>query len=254
MPREGSDDDAVKIGVLTACEGTFGYLAEGSITGAELPLLRRGAKLAAAAEERCRERRGRGKACSARIRLQRRHGRERALRSPAPRGARGSRHSHRADTDRRGDRHPRLRQARPDVTFVNGTASGQSLTLLDPVSECRTASRWRVPSEWQARARTPSTSWAGATSSRSATTRPSTTHRRPASSRNSARWAEGQQAHLGAADDAGLRSLRRPGAAPGRRRLRDGRQPGGDAGVHQRRSGSESRQPRAQDHPGNSLV
>ena len=40
---EENDADTVKIGVLTACEGTFGFLADGSMTGAQLPLLRRGA-------------------------------------------------------------------------------------------------------------------------------------------------------------------------------------------------------------------
>jgi branched-chain amino acid transport system substrate-binding protein len=42
----GRDDDAVRIGVLTACEGGLAQLADHSIAGAELPLLRRGAKLA----------------------------------------------------------------------------------------------------------------------------------------------------------------------------------------------------------------
>ena len=39
-------DDAVRIGVLTDCEGVFAREADMSIAGAELPLLRRGAKLA----------------------------------------------------------------------------------------------------------------------------------------------------------------------------------------------------------------
>ena len=73
---------------------------------------------------------------------------------------------------------------RPDVTFVNGTASGQSLTLLEPVPNVYSftlegAQGWRAP------ARMPSTSWAGATSSRSAMPRRSTTRRRPAFSRSS---------------------------------------------------------------------
>ena len=44
----GEADDTVRIGVLTACEGAFGALADASMAGSELPLLQRGAKLAGA--------------------------------------------------------------------------------------------------------------------------------------------------------------------------------------------------------------
>jgi YVTN family beta-propeller protein len=39
-------DDAVRIGLLTACEGFYGLFADPSLAGAELPLLQRGARLA----------------------------------------------------------------------------------------------------------------------------------------------------------------------------------------------------------------
>jgi branched-chain amino acid transport system substrate-binding protein len=42
------DDDEVRIGLMTICEGAFGLTSEPSIAGAELPLLRRGATLAGA--------------------------------------------------------------------------------------------------------------------------------------------------------------------------------------------------------------
>lgn len=40
------DDDAVNVGILTACEGGFGLFSDASLAGAELPLLDRGATLA----------------------------------------------------------------------------------------------------------------------------------------------------------------------------------------------------------------
>jgi YVTN family beta-propeller protein len=39
-------EDAVRIGLLTACEGFYGLFADPSLAGAELPLLQRGARLA----------------------------------------------------------------------------------------------------------------------------------------------------------------------------------------------------------------
>ena len=39
-------DDAVNVGILTACEGGFGFVSDPSLAGAELPLLDRGARLA----------------------------------------------------------------------------------------------------------------------------------------------------------------------------------------------------------------
>ena len=45
-----ADDDAdeIRIGLITVCEGAYGLTSEPSIAGAELPLLRRGARLAGA--------------------------------------------------------------------------------------------------------------------------------------------------------------------------------------------------------------
>ena len=131
---EGSDDDAVKIGVLTACEGVFGFLADGSITGAELPLLRRGAKLAGPLPNDgvvnatvagkpvrllfgCSDDTAESTLSEARRLVE--HTGVDILIGPTQIAEAIAIHDY--------------AKRQPDVTFVNGTASGQSLTLLDPV-------------------------------------------------------------------------------------------------------------------------
>ena len=131
---EGNDDDTVKIGVLTACEGTFGFLADGSITGAELPLLRRGAKLAGPLPKNgvvnatvagkpvrlvfgCSDDTAESTLSEARRLVE--HAGVDILIGPTQIAEAIAIHDY--------------AKRRPDVTFVNGTASGQSLTLLEPV-------------------------------------------------------------------------------------------------------------------------
>jgi branched-chain amino acid transport system substrate-binding protein len=46
VQARSADDDTVDIGILTVCEGVFGFLSEPSVAGGELPLLRRGGRLA----------------------------------------------------------------------------------------------------------------------------------------------------------------------------------------------------------------
>ena len=61
-PTDGDDSDEVRIGLITICEGAYGLTSSRSVAGAELPLLRRGARPSRARARRTesQERRSQG--------------------------------------------------------------------------------------------------------------------------------------------------------------------------------------------------
>jgi YVTN family beta-propeller protein len=131
--RAALDRNVLKIGVLPVCEGSFGFLHDSTLAGAELPLLRRGASLA-------------GSGPAAGVKGAGIAGREVRLLFGCGDGtaetalseARRLVESERVDLLIGGD-YPgeslALREyarRRPGITFVSGISSGQAVTLSDP--------------------------------------------------------------------------------------------------------------------------
>jgi len=131
----GASEDAIAIGVLAGCEGNFGSLAPVSFAGAQLPLLDRGATRGGPRPIDGVERAG---AAGRTVELLYACGDDSAQRALAETrrlvevlGADvviGSYYEGEAAAIRE------YAKTRPDVTFLNGIASAQSLTLRDPAS------------------------------------------------------------------------------------------------------------------------